>query len=259
LLFSPLSVIAVSRSTETHFKGTLLRLAEKRVPTDVVYNAVETDKFYAAPSDRQRTRAELHLADDQFAFATIGQLTPRKGQLETIHAFRRVSEQNAKARLLIVGTAIFEQDQKYFELLKTEVAEQGLQEKVLFLGQRGDVNAVLAASDGVVVNSRQEPFGLVALEALSAGKPVVAASVDGIPELMKDGETGLLTPDGDEQALVDAMQRLMNDPALYEKLSRQGHIHVATQFTSAVYMKKLQKCYAKASLRSRRKTLASRN
>lgn len=253
LLFSPLSVIAVSRSTETHFKGNLLRLAKKRVPSDVLYNAVETDKFYADAADRERTRNALHLADRQFAFATIGQLTPRKGQLETIRAFHRVSQQQAEVRLLIVGTAIFEHDQQYFELLKTEVTKLGLQQKVLFLGQRSDVNAVLAASDAVIVNSRQEPFGLVALEALAAGKPVVAASVDGIPELMKDGETGLLTPDGDEQALVNAMQRLMRDSALYEKLARLGHIHVATQFTCAVYMQKLQQCYTKAALRSRRK------
>jgi len=147
LLFSPLSVIAVSCSTETHFRGLLLRAAEKRVPSQVLYNAVETDKYYPDPQGREQTRSPLHLASDQFAFATIGQLTPRKGQLETIRAFHRVSQRTAKARLLIVGTAIFEHDQKYFELLKREVAELGLQESIFFLGQRGDVNAVLAACD----------------------------------------------------------------------------------------------------------------
>jgi L-malate glycosyltransferase len=248
-LLSPLSVIAVSRSTESRFRGLMLRFAKQRIPSVVVYNAVDTDRFCPSPAQRERTRSALQLRDEQFVFATIGQLTPRKGQLGTIRAFHRLSQRIAGVRLLIVGTAIFEHDHKYFELLKKEVDKLGLRENIFFLGHRSDVNGVLAASDAIVVNSRQEPFGLIALEGLAAGKPVVAASVDGIPELMKHEETGLLIPKGDEQALADAMHRLITDSELYEKLSSQGRIHVSTHFTCAGYTRQLERFYAQTSLR----------
>jgi len=258
LFLSPLSIIAVSRSTEKRFKGRLLRFASKRIPSAVIYNAVDMQRFHPEPSDRERVRTSLHLGSDHFVFATIGQLTPRKGQLETIRAFHRLSSRVPNVRLLVVGAAIFDHDHQYFESLKREVETLGLQESVLFLGQRSDVNAVLAASDSIIVNSKQEPFGLIALEALAAGKPVVAASVDGIPELMKDGETGLLTPLGDEEALVHAMQRVLSDPELYGKLASQGRMHVATYFTCASYIQQLEQFYSETALRSKRQSEAIR-
>ena len=251
IALSPLSVIAVSRSTERRFKGRLLRMAGNRIPSTVIYNAVDTERFHPEPTDRQRVRDSFHFSDDIFVFATIGQLTPRKGQLETIRAFHKLSQRISTVRLLIVGTAIFDHDKQYFEVLKEEVQKLGLEQYVLFLGQRSDVNALLAASDCIVVNSKQEPFGLIALEALAAGKPVVAASVDGIPELMKDGETGLLTPSGDEAALVDAMHRVLADPELYQKLANLGRMHVATYFTCASYIQQLEHFYAKTAVRAK--------
>jgi len=109
------------------------------------------------------------LAGDQFAFATIGQLTPRKGQLETIRAFHRVSQRTAKALLLIVGTAIFEHDQKYFELLKKEVAELGLQERIFFLGYARRCECSARRLRRGYRQLAPRAFGLVALEALAAG------------------------------------------------------------------------------------------
>jgi glycosyltransferase involved in cell wall biosynthesis len=181
----------------------------------------------------------------------IGQLTRRKGQLEAIRAFGNVVKRVPQARLLIVGGPIFNDDHRYLKLLKSEVEKLGLADAVLFLGQRRDVNAVLGAADAVVINSRREPFALIALEALAAAKPVVAASVDGIPELIEHEMTGLLFPAGDLSALSSAMLRLMAEPETCRRLSERGRALVETHFTCDLYIQGLEALYGATGGQSR--------
>jgi glycosyltransferase involved in cell wall biosynthesis len=239
----PFSVIAVSRATAKGFKGLLLKIAKKHVPVVVIQNPVDTERFRPIAEDRVKVRQELNLGEEQFAFASIGQLTPRKGQLDTIRAFKELTRTAPNAVLLIVGSAVFEHDHSYAELLRQEVTDSKLETQVLFLGQRSDVNAVLAAADAVVINSRREPFSLLALEALAAGKPVVAAAVDGLPELLTDGETGLLVRPDDVAALVSAMLRLIAEPELCKKLGTQGRPYVEKKFTCERFIGELEKLY----------------
>jgi glycosyltransferase involved in cell wall biosynthesis len=243
----PYSIIGVSRSTAAHFKGWLLGLAGNRIPVTVIQNPVDTDRFRPSPADRERVRQELNLQDGQFVFATVGQLTPRKGHLETIRALKQLTLTVPNVALLIIGSAVFEHDQEYAEGLRREVSELKLEEKVLFLGQRTDVNALLAGADAVVINSRREPFSLLALEALAAGKPVIAAAVDGLPELITDGVTGLLVPSGDNKALVSGMHRLIEEPELCAILALRGRPYVEKKFTCAAFIQKVEQLYLRAA------------
>jgi len=243
VLMPGVHVVAASHATAIRFKGWLLRILRGTVPVTVLHNSVDSRQFHPDQAERFRVRRELQLTDDIFAFTIVGQLTRRKGQLETIRAFRNLVPRFPMARLLVVGAPLFNDDHKYFELLKSTAADLGIADKVLFLGQRSDVNSLLNASDAVVVNSHREPFGLVALEAMAAGKPVVAAQVDGIPELVVNEVTGLLVPPGGDAALTSSMARVCSEPELCQALSRQSRNLVETVFTSARFINQLEEIY----------------
>ena len=103
-------------------------------------------------------------------------------------------------------------------------------EPALFLGIRRDVPALLAACDVLVMASRWEGLGLVFLEAMAAGRPCLATRVSAIPEVVVDGETGLLVPPDDPPALADGLVRLAGDPTLRARLGAAGRARVAERF-----------------------------
>jgi glycosyltransferase involved in cell wall biosynthesis len=108
----------------------------------------------------------------------------------------------------------------------------GLDEAVRFAGRvsESDLHAYLAGADVFVLPSRKEGFGLVFLEAMAHGKPVVAGAHGGAPEVVKDGQTGILVRHGDRTALVDALTRLLTDPALRRRMGEAGADLVRTRF-----------------------------
>jgi glycosyltransferase involved in cell wall biosynthesis len=238
------SILAVSHAAAKRFRGLLLRFPGKHVSVTVLHNPVNAQQFRPDAGERECTRQTLGLVEGQFVFAMIGQLTPRKGQLEAVRAFRDVVKHVPEARLLLVGAPIFNNDHRYLKLLKSEVEKLGLADSVLFLGHRRDVRAMLGAADAVVINSKREPFALIALEALAAAKPVVAASVDGIPELIEHEMTGFLFPAGDLSALSSAMLRLTAEPETCRRLSEQGRALVETHFTCDQYIQAVKLLYS---------------
>jgi L-malate glycosyltransferase len=240
LLLPNLSVVAVSRAAAKRFRGLLLRPWVTRVPVDVIYNPVDVSRFDSDAAARARTRLALGLNKRQFVFAIIGQLTVRKGQLDAIKAFKDVRQSCPEAKLLIVGGPMFAHDHEYLERLRASVIELGLESAVDFLGYRTDIEDLLEAVDCVVIKSRREPFALIALEALAAEKPVVAASVEGIPELMRDGVTGILVPPHDQGAFSAAMIRVCKDPLLCEQLAKNGRARVENDFTIPAFMRRFE-------------------
>lgn len=250
LLMPAVSVLAVSRAAAAQFRGSVLRLSSNRPTITVLHNSIDSRRFRPDPPGRRRVRQALGLAEAQFTFAIVGQLTPRKAQLETILAFSDVVKRVPNAALLVVGAPLFNDDHRYLAALQSAVAQLGLRRKVFFLGQRSDINALLAAADAVVINSRREPFGLIVLEAMAAVKPVVGASVDGIVEVIEDGVTGLLVPPGDRAALVSALTRLAADPQLCQSLSSRGRAVIEKDFTCARYIQSLEAFYDRMARRS---------
>ena len=167
-------MIAVSRAVKENFGGATYGVgAGLRKRTTVILNAIELEKFKASETASQQVRDELNLGDSRPVIGIVGQLTPRKGQLELIRAFARVLAESPKAVLLVVGAPLFNRDHEYEQLLRDTAREIGIAEHVRLLGARSDVAAVMQALDLLVVNSSSEPFGLVALEAMACGTPVV--------------------------------------------------------------------------------------
>jgi glycosyltransferase involved in cell wall biosynthesis len=114
--------------------------------------------------------------------------------------------------------------------LERQVVRLGLKGRVLFLGDSRDIPAVLAALDILVVPSSSESLSNAILEAMAAGVPVVATAVGGTPELVVEGETGLLAPAGSDEALVAAMERFLTQPSLRSDCSTRAREFVRSHF-----------------------------
>ena len=118
-----------------------------------------------------------------------------------------------------------------------------LPDQIRLLGPREDVPALMRAFDLLVVNSRSEPFGLTIVEAMLSGTPVLAAAVDGIPEIIRHGEGGWLIDGRDHRSLAEAMLTLLRDQNLRRKLGDNGRCDAIAKFSIERFMKEIESLY----------------
>jgi glycosyltransferase involved in cell wall biosynthesis len=197
-----------------------------------VYYGVSMDRPVALHESQVRAiRRELGLPDGGLFLLCVGRLDPQKGHPYLIEAMAEVGRRFPDARLVVVGGAQ-QATEAYVADLRAHAAAPELAGKVIFTGARQDVPRLMAACDIFALTSLWEGFGLVFAEAMAAGKPVVATQVSAIPEVVVDGETGLLVPPGDPAAAAAALIRLCEDPAERRRLGRNGYQRVRQRFTA---------------------------
>jgi L-malate glycosyltransferase len=247
-LFAVLSdrnrVVAVSRAVANRFRGQLLRYFERRLPIVTIHNAVDLQRFDNHHPTRVQLRQALGFKADDLLVGIVGQLTPRKGQLELIRGFAEVAADFPNARLLIVGDAIFNGDGAYRDSLQREARAVGLSHRIHFLGPRDDVPALMGVFDLLVVNSHAEPFGLTVIEAMASGTPVLATAVDGICEIVTQNESGWLVAAGDHAQLVAGLRTLLGDTRLRARLGRQGRETAVARFSTNRFLREINSLYA---------------
>lgn len=226
-----ISAIAVSHASERSFRDDDAEKQIRHLPITVIHNSVDTERFAPDAAARDRLRAELQLAPDEVAVAILGQITPRKRQLELVQAFAAQRQQMPNVRLFLVGAALFTaENQAYAGQLQQFLAQHNLTPQVTWLGARQDVPALLNAMDMVALNSSVEPFGLAVAEALATGIPAVAPALDGFLEIIDDQQTGLLGSPEDASTLVAAIHRLARDPALRQQMGAEGRRRMIERF-----------------------------
>lgn len=183
----------------------------------------------AAKTDRQRRRIrvrnELAVDESQPIIVMACRLVEQKGVSDALQAFAGTRADYPQARLLIAG------DGPLRASLETEAAQAGLRDSVRFLGWRDDVPDLLAAGDLFFMPSLWEGFGLVLLEAMAQGLPVVASRVSAIPEVVDEGETGLLAPPREVPAFRAALLRLLQDRSLARRMGEQGRRRLEQHFS----------------------------
>jgi glycosyltransferase involved in cell wall biosynthesis len=236
-------ILAVSHAVARRFRGRVLRPFAKRVQITVVHNSVDLKRFHPDNEIRARMRRDLELTDRQKAVGIVGQLTPRKGQLELIKAFKVASGQVPGAVLLIVGEALFNRDELYAQHLEKVTAGLELDEQVRFLGPRSDVHKLLQAMDVLVVNSHEEPFGLTALEGLASGLTVLATRVGGTAEMITHGEDGWLIPPQDDQTLSRALVNLLQVDELRAHLGQRARATAIARFSTDRFIREIKLLY----------------
>lgn len=196
-----------------------------------------------ARGDRAAARAELGLDPEAFAVAILGRVSDWKGQDVLARALAEPPLASIGALGLVAGAPWPGADAPLHELERLQ-ERLGLGERLRMLGFRPDLGAVLGAVDAVAVPStRPDPFPNAALEAAAAGLPVVAAAHGGLPEMIRDGETGTLVPPGDAGALASALRRLADDPGRARRLGEAAAVDVAARFSADRMLALVQKQY----------------
>jgi glycosyltransferase involved in cell wall biosynthesis len=190
-----------------------------------VYHGIEPPLTRALEREGQRIRHELGIAADDFLVGNVGRLALQKGQRHLIAAMPLLLERVPRAHAVIAGSGDLE------EYLRDLADDVGVAERVHVLGPRKDVPALMHAIDVFAMPSIWEGFGLVLLEAMAAARPIVASRVATIPEVVIDGETGLLVPPGDPLALADALSQLADQPALARRLGEAGRERLRVHFS----------------------------
>ncbi len=155
----------------------------------------------------------------------VAALVPHKGQRHLVDAMPLVIREVPDARLVILGEG------ELRPALEQQVKHLHLERHVVLPGFRPDVLALIKGVDVFVMSSETEGLGTSLLDAMAAGKPCVGTSVGGIPEVIEDGETGVLVPPRDPPALAEALIRLLKDAALAQRMGRAGLERVAKQFS----------------------------
>jgi len=179
------------------------------------------------PGEREALRAELGFGADDLVAICVARFAPQKAHDVLLRATLEARREVPELRLLLVGDDPFGDGRERAEAL---AAELGLEQVVRFAGIRRDVPRLLAAADVFVMSSLWEGFGLVFLEAMSAGLPVLATRVSGVPEVVEDGATGLLVPPSDVPALATALSALAADGERRRSLGRAGRERVRKFF-----------------------------
>ncbi|MBX5489770.1 MAG: glycosyltransferase [Chloroflexi bacterium] len=231
--------IAISEAV----RDQLVALGVPAPRVQVIYPGLDQAAFDQAIAaiDREDVRAELGLPPDSPLVTLVGRLQRWKGQHVLLAAAPHVLARVPSAHFLIVGDALFGLEPEYPGQLAALAVELGIEGHVHFLGQRHDVPALLHASTVVVHASIQpEAFGLVVLEGMAAGKPVVAARAGGPAEIVVDGVTGRLVPPGDAAALAEALVGLLQAPAHGQQLGAAARASVLARFHAAAAARQVQ-------------------
>ena len=205
--------VHITRASHRSFVDGTPRWLEGRTRRVVIPNGIDAAAVRAAAADRGAARAELGVPPDALVVGNVARLQPAKGHRHLLAAWARVQAARPDAVLVIIGWGESE------AALRRQAEELGLAPSVRFLGKRQDVHRLLAGLDVFAFSSIHEGQGIALLEAMAAGVPVAAFAADGVPEMVRHEDTGLLVPARDEQGLAEAVLRLAGDPDLRAKVT----------------------------------------
>lgn len=217
-------VVASAESVKTSY---VRQLGIREDAVRVVYNAVNWDRLQATATPHE-IRTQLGIPLDRIVVGVVATLQDKKGHRVLFDAFARTPGLE-DAWLVLVG------DGPERASLETYASTVGIRDRVTFCGTRRDLGNLLPAMDVFALPSLWEGLPLALLLAMGAGRPVVATRLAGIPEVVTDGETGLLVEPGDAAALGSALARLRGDAVLRARLGAAARMSVRERFGADAY------------------------
>ncbi|MFQ5677727.1 MAG: glycosyltransferase family 4 protein [bacterium] len=201
-----------------------------------IYSGIDFQKFDVA-IDAAKKKASLGILNGEKIVGMVGRLSEQKAPLDVVKAMPEVLRASPAVRFLIVGDG--ELRQKVLDLAK----ELDIESKLTLLGFREDVPELFRILDVYVLTSLWEGLGRSLTEAMYTGRPVVATNVEGVPELVKTGKTGILVEPGDIGAISKAIIKLLNDKKSAKEMGRKAAAAIGQVFTAEIMVKNLEELY----------------
>ncbi len=224
-------LIAVSESVRSALRQA--GISADRI--EVVYNG--TDFVDAAPAT-DSVCEEFGLSGNGGLVGLVGRVAKEKGHLVALGAAKRLQATHPDLRYLFVGRMVPGFEPEFREALE----RSGLGDRVVLTGDRSDVPRLMDAMDIVMLPSEKESFGLVAVEAMARGKPIIATRVGGLSEVIRDNETGLLI-EQDEAQLASAIDGLLADPERRRTMGETGRAWVRDNFSHTRMVERIEEIY----------------
>ena len=202
----------------------------------VIYNGVDP-QVYKMDDKPAELKSALNIPDGAPIVGIVARLVPEKDHITFLESARMVLQDCPQARFLIVGKG--PEDGK----IKAYVERFGLKDKVILVGYRTDIPRVLNLLDILVLSSLKEGFGMAILEAMAAGKPVVATDAGGNTEVMVDGQTGFIVPKKDSSSLALRILTLIENPRMAAVMGQKGYERVCQKFSMGKMVNETAKLY----------------
>jgi glycosyltransferase involved in cell wall biosynthesis len=225
-------LVAVAGGVREH----LLAQGVKAEKIHVLYYGIDLERF-TLPLPSAEAKARLGLPANARTVGIVASLTERKGHRFLLRALKQIEPQVGEVHALFAG----EGDQE--EPLRSLAASLGMNERVHFLGFRPDVAEVVSAFDVFSLPSSKEGLSIAVMEAMALRRPVIVTNIAGMPELVRDGETGLLIPPTDVNALADALRRLLTDAASAAWLAENGRRCLEERFDQRACLSEVERFF----------------
>ena len=204
---------------------------------DIIHSGVDIDRYLETQVNIEKKKRSIGLNPKSLVVGTVGWLLPIKGPMHLLNAMIKIWQSISDVQLVYVGKGDMER------ALKQQAMKMGVSDKVKFLGWRDDVHEIIPVFDLFALPSLNEGMGRVLVEAMAAGKAVVASNVGGIPDLVHHGQNGFLVEPGDVNGLSAAIEKLLADENLRREMGKRGQA-MAYNFSEGKMIKKIDALYA---------------
>jgi len=227
-------IICCSKAVKDFVRG-LERIKPAKIL--VIYNGVDEDRL-STFKNASSVKAQFGIDSGDSVVGTVSSLTPHKGHKYLFQAAPMILDVLPTTKFLIVGDGILR------EKLEEQIKNLDLGSSVIFTGTRKNIPDLLSAMDIFVLPScSREGLGISIIEAMAAEKPVVATDIGGIPEVVKNGETGLLVLPRNPEALAQAIIELLRNPKKANTMGKKGRIRFKEKFTNKRMLSEVENLY----------------
>jgi len=215
-------IIFISQAAKNSF---LPHLKFNENKASIIYNGVRD------------THVRANLEEFNFKVATVASLTEHKGHRYLLEAARIVLDRIPQGRFFIIGEGPLAEE------LKQQVSDLGIESSVKFLGQRKDIYKILSGMNLFVLPSLREGLGIAAIEAMAVGLPVVVTNVGGLPEVVRDGLSGLIVPPAEPALLAEKIIAIFKHPDKLMAMGRESRRLFEEKYKAESMAEKLEKLY----------------
>jgi len=184
-----------------------------------------------------KIRCNLLGADDSFTVVCVGRVVPSKQQDHAIRVIHQLRQKGINAKMILIGEAFLDEEKSHIQALRRLVRELRLNEHVCFAGYRDDALEIMAAADAILHTSRYEGLPNVLVEAALVARPIITYAVTGAEEVILNGETGFIVPQGNIEAASEKMYELAMHPAKAREMGKAGFEKISGDYRESAMIR----------------------